>query len=65
MGAIEALLKEFKYGNRKVANYVEEIIDNVQSNADLGAVISLDEENLKCQPYGRFYMGLRVCRLCT
>ena len=47
MSTVEALLKEFRSGTRKVADYVEEIIENAQSNADLGAVISLDEENLK------------------
>ena len=47
MSTVEALLKEFRSGTRKVADYVEEIIENAQSNADLGAVISLDEESLK------------------
>jgi Asp-tRNA(Asn)/Glu-tRNA(Gln) amidotransferase A subunit family amidase len=47
MSTVEALLKEFRSGTRKVADYVEEIIENAQSNADLGVVISLDEENLK------------------
>ena len=47
MSTVEALLKEFRSGTRKVADYVEEIIDNAQRNADLGAVISLDKENLK------------------
>ena len=47
MSKVETLLKEFKSGTRKVVDYVEEIIENAQSNADLGAVISLDEDNLK------------------
>ena len=36
MSTVEALLKEFRSGTRKVADYVEEIIENAQSNADLG-----------------------------
>ena len=47
MSTIAAFLKEFRSGTKKVADYVEEIIENAQSNADLGAVISLNEENLK------------------
>ena len=47
MSTVEALLKEFRSGTRKVADYAEEIIENAKNNADLGAVISLDEESLK------------------
>ena len=47
MITVGALLKEFNSGTRKVTDYVDEIIESVQRNADLGAVISLDEETLK------------------
>jgi mandelamide amidase len=49
MGAstVAGLLAEFNAGTRKVADYAEEIIESAKNNADLGAVISLDEESLK------------------
>ena len=49
MGAstVAGLLAEFNAGTRKVADYAQEIIESAKNNADLGAVISLDEESLK------------------
>ena len=38
-----SLLSEFKSGNRKVADFVEETIENSAKKSDLKSIISMDE----------------------
>ena len=42
-----SLLSEFKSGNRKVADFVEETIENSAKKSDLKSIISMDEASLR------------------
>ena len=44
---VSSLLSEFKSGNRKVADFVEETIENSAKQSDLNSIISMDETSLR------------------
>ena len=43
VSTVLSLLREFKYGNRKVADFIEETIENTAKNSDLKSIISMDD----------------------
>ena len=47
VSTVLSLLREFKSGNRKVAHFIEETIENTAKNSDLKSIISMDEASLR------------------
>ena len=47
VSTVLGLLSEFKSGNRKVADFIEETIENTAKKSDLNSIISLDEASLR------------------
>ena len=47
VSTVLSLLSEFKSGNRKVADFIEETIENAAKKSDLKSIISMDEASLR------------------